>query len=115
MEKDTYTKEVNAVFLTTFVIGFPYMMFLFKPSLPEDLCISRDSLDILTCAGGRSILPFDILYFVSFYFVSFFLYFVNEDVHTFVEEDALCGYKISSSRKLGDVDILSPAIVQLKS
>ena len=52
MEKDTYTKEVNAVFLTTFVIGFPYMMFLFKPSLPEDLCISRDSLDILTCAGG---------------------------------------------------------------
>ena len=61
-----------SVFLTTFVIGFPYMMFLFKPSLPEDLCISRDSLDILTCAGGRSILPFDILYFVSFYFVSFF-------------------------------------------
>ena len=116
MEKDTYTKEVNAVFLTTFVIGFPYMMFLFKPSLPEDLCISRDSLDILTCAGGRSILPFDILYFVSF-----FLYFVNEDVHTFVEECAfctlggLCGYKISSSRKLGDVDKLSPAIVQLKS
>ena len=63
---------MNAVFLTTFVIGFPYMMFLFKPSLPEDLCISRDSLDILTCAGGRSILPFDILYFVSFCFVSFF-------------------------------------------
>ena len=74
MEKDIYIKEVNAVFLTTFVIGFPYMMFLFKPSLPEDLCISRDSLDILTCAGGRrSILPFDILYFVSFYFVSFFV------------------------------------------
>ena len=110
MEKDTYTKEVNAVFLTTFVIGFPYMMFLFKPSLPEDLCISRDSLDILTCAGGRSILPFDILYFVSF-----FLYFVNEDVHTFVGEGALCGYKILSSRKLGDADIWYPAIVQLKS
>ena len=48
LEKDTYTKEVNAIFLTTFVIDFPYMMFLFKPWLPEDLCISRDSLDILT-------------------------------------------------------------------
>ena len=45
----------------------------------------------------------------------------SEDVHTFVGEGAfctlgaLCGNKISSSRKLGDVDKLSPAIVQLKS
>ena len=68
LEKDTYTKEVNAVFLTTFVIGFPYMMFLFKPSLPEDLCISRDSLDILTCAGGGA---FCILFFLHFVFCCF--------------------------------------------
>ena len=72
LEKDTYTKEVNAVFLTTFVIGFPYMMFLFKPSLPEDLCISRDSLDILTCAGGGA---FCILIFCNL--VVFYLYFVS--------------------------------------
>ena len=77
LEKDTYTKEVNAVFLTTFVIGFPYMMFLFKPSLPEDLCISRDSLDILTCAGGGAlcILIFCILVIFDLYFVSLYFLF----------------------------------------
>ena len=75
LEKDTYTKEVNAVFLTTFVIGFPYMMFLFKPSLPEDLCISRDSLDILTCAGGGAFCIFYTLYFVALYLVFCILHF----------------------------------------
>ena len=63
-----------------------------------------------------------LIFCILFLFILFlFLYFVNEDVHTFVGEGAFCtlgalrGYKISSSRKLGDVDILSPAIVQLKS
>ena len=77
LEKDTDSKEVNAVFLTNFVIGFPYMMFLFKPSLPEDLCISRDSLDILTCAGGGAfcILIFCILVIFDLYFVSLYFLF----------------------------------------
>ena len=33
-------------FLTSFVIGFPYTMFLFKRDLPQDVCISRDWLHI---------------------------------------------------------------------
>ena len=104
LEKDTYTKEVNAVFLTTFVIGFPYMMFLFKPSLPEDLCISRDSLDILTCAGGGAFCIFYTLYFVALYLVFCILHFGKKKGEcAFFILGTLCGDKISTSRKLGVV------------